>query len=100
MTNREAAIVSVYFDTILCDMKYILSYVSEICGKPVYIHELPRLLDLPEVKIQVKNDLKSITPLGRRVIKQKYRSFFRMKNNGYNETETSENFKLFRRYSK
>lgn len=61
MTVREAAIISVCFDVRLCSINDILSYMSEICKRPVYSHELSELIDTNIVRTIAFNDLWSAT---------------------------------------
>ena len=48
MTKRECAIVMAYTGIAMFqgnDLKYFYDYLSGIIGRPVYTHEIPRVVD-------------------------------------------------------
>lgn len=62
MTKKECAVIMAYTGTCMLkgdDLKYFYSYLSEIAGRPVYTHELVKIVDeYKETKI--KEDFLSI----------------------------------------
>lgn len=48
MTKRELAIIMAYTDVVTLtgdDLKYLYDYLSEVAGRAVYTHEMPKIID-------------------------------------------------------
>lgn len=54
MTKREAAIITAYTGSVLCNIEDFHSYVEELLGRPVLMHEIPELEN--EIKEKSKKD--------------------------------------------
>lgn len=55
MTKREAAIVSAYTGYLIGEFSDFQAYAKEIMGRPIFTHELPKIVD--ELKEKSKKDL-------------------------------------------
>ena len=58
MTKREAAIVSAYTGYLIGEFSDFQAYAKEIMGRPIFTHELPKIVD--ELKEKSKKDFMSI----------------------------------------
>ena len=61
MTKREAAIVSAYTGYLLGDFSDLHEYIEELCGRPVFAHELGNKETADHIKALAKSDFISIT---------------------------------------
>lgn len=62
MTKRELAIIMAYTDVVTLtgdDLKYFYEYVSEVVGRAVYTHEMPKIIDEYRETV-IKNDFTEI----------------------------------------
>ena len=58
MTKREAAIISAYTDTLMCDFSGLHKYIEEIMGRTVFTHEFSGLKE--EIHKRSKADFLAI----------------------------------------
>jgi len=58
MTKRECAIITAYTDVAMLkgdDLRHFYDYLSGIIGRPVYTHEIPRVIDCYKDTV-IRND--------------------------------------------
>ena len=60
MTHEEKVIVSAYTGTMLCEFSDVQSYLQNKLGRPVFTHEIPTILEKPEVRCQIWDDYKRV----------------------------------------
>ena len=60
LTKEQAAIVSAYTGYLLGDFGTMHEYIEKIMGRPVWTHEMPRLMD--EIRERSRADFLSLTP--------------------------------------